>query len=86
MKKESEFVSWASVNNVVPIVISGITTVISIMLFIGTINTRMALLEQKQDVFNQRQGEILSLLKGYQLDNQQLSLKVERLETLVNSK
>lgn len=77
MKKE-DFISWASVNNWIPI----IAIIISIVINYTTYTTRTALLEQSLNDLKESNKTIISLLKDYQEDNQLLSLRVNTLETL----
>lgn len=82
MSKTQNFITWASINNWVPL----IAMAVGLALTFGTTLTRIALLEQKLDISIKQQTEMLAILKGYQQENQQLSLKVNTLETIIGIK
>lgn len=81
MKKE-DFISWASVNNWIPL----IAMAISLALTFGATITRIALLEQKLDALQDSNNKIIATLETYmeksQEDRKSLSLRLNTLETL----
>ncbi len=81
-EKSEKFISFLSLNNWIPL----IAMAVSIALTFGATITRIALLEQKLDTIQIQQTEIIALLKDNQNENEQLSLKVNTLETLINIK
>lgn len=87
--KTEQFISWASVNNWIPL----IAIIISTMVTFGTFSTRLALMEQNQEQLTatqieikEAQKEILALLREDQVSNQQLGLKINTLEAILGLK
>jgi hypothetical protein len=82
-------VTWESIKNWLPIV----TLIVGVALTFGATITRIAVVENKQDISNRDiaeikddQKEILSLLREYQGDNQKISLRLNTLETIIGLK
>lgn len=81
--KETNFISWASVNNWIPLIAIMISTVLTF----SSYSTRIALLEQKLDIMQETNREILALLKenntSYESRIGKLTLKVGIIENMI---
>lgn len=78
MTNQKEIVTWASINNWVPIVASGIMVATSF----ASLQIRLALIEQKVEFIAQSQQEMLELFKNTEQRYGEISLEVERLKAI----
>lgn len=73
----NEWVSWASVNNTVPIIVS----IVSMVVTFGMLMTRVAVLETKMDTIISLQRDLLEKNKELTKADEMTLVRLERIET-----
>ncbi len=79
-------IKWYEVNNLVPIVFTLITTVVTVVGFWFSLSNKIDLLNQKVDYLVQTQKEYFDRNREVQIRVGELQVKVKELETILSNR